>query len=580
MQLKTIKNSSIIIGNYINCCFEGDILLNFKKKDDMEYYFKRFLVEGYKYIANKYLNFDKGITIDLTNEKYIIGKAFKIENLENNVFNKNENINNNISENNINQTNNNNQNNLNQSQNQQIADVNKNKVKLHYFCEKQIKALISFYFFNEDLKLKISTSDNISLLNEINKNTECFLVDNNWMESYKKIFSYEKLIHQILKILKESKEIEKDKDKIEKIYEKLDNKYMDEINEKVKNHEETGNKECKKFAGFIDRLCGEKFYESSNIEDIIKYNNFKFNIFSENIYDYMNQSSEKILNGLTKKSYIINDKKIYIKLEDDKKEKNEILIANFNQKSDYFIPELLLKYYLKISMITDFDYLKYNDYKKFIKEQTSIIGNELIRKNTQDKIGIIYDLNNPNSINQLNQNFIKFRKLFINKLSNSQGNTKGNNSDFIKNTQNEKNFRDAENKNNNNDIQEKNFQNGKINNSKIKNGVNKGEEIINQRLSSENREILTYIKNNTNNINSNIQNSQKENQIVESNSLQQNNNKIDEKKLELDENTKYYVEFLIRLFCFDIKLSAKINYSNILESKKEKCYIINIFNIK
>jgi hypothetical protein len=121
------------------------------------------------------------------------------------------------------------------------------------------------------------------LLNEINKNKECFLVDNNWMESYKKIFSYEKLIHQILKILKESKEIEKDKDKIEKIYEKLDNKYMDEINEKVKNHEETGNKECKKFAGFIDRLCGEKFYESSNIEGIIKYNNFKFNIFSENI---------------------------------------------------------------------------------------------------------------------------------------------------------------------------------------------------------------------------------------------------------------------------------------------------------
>ena len=42
MQLKTMKNSSIIIGNYINCCFEGDILLNFKKKDDMEYYFKRF----------------------------------------------------------------------------------------------------------------------------------------------------------------------------------------------------------------------------------------------------------------------------------------------------------------------------------------------------------------------------------------------------------------------------------------------------------------------------------------------------------------------------------------------------------
>ena len=59
----------------------------------------------------------------------------------------------------------------------------------------------------------------------------------------------------------------------------------------------------------------------------------------------MNQGSEKILKNLNKKNYIINDKRIFIKLEDHKKEKNEILIATFNNESDYFIPELLLKYY-------------------------------------------------------------------------------------------------------------------------------------------------------------------------------------------------------------------------------------------
>ena len=88
--------------------------------------------------------------------------------------------------------------------------------------------------------------------------------------------------------------------------------------------------------------------------------------------------------------------------------------------------------------------------------------------------------------------------------------------------------------------------------------MKKEEEITNQGFSNKNREILTYNRNNINNINSNIQNSQKANQIIASNSPSQNNNKIDEKKLELDENTKYYVEFLIRLFCFEIKLFEKI----------------------
>ena len=138
----------------------------------------------------------------MTKDKYIIGKAFKIDNLENNVFNnnENENINKIISENNINQTNNDNQNNLNQSQNQQKTIIN--KVKLPYFCQNQIKALISFYFFNEDMKLKITTSDNISLLNEINKNTGCYLVDASWMKSYQKIFLYDSI--QLLSTRKHS----------------------------------------------------------------------------------------------------------------------------------------------------------------------------------------------------------------------------------------------------------------------------------------------------------------------------------------------------------------------------------------
>ena len=69
--------------------------------------------------------------------------------------------------------------------------ININKIQLNLFIENQIKALISYYLFTEKLKQNINTSSKII--------SECYLVDNMWMEKYESLFLYDEIIQQILK---------------------------------------------------------------------------------------------------------------------------------------------------------------------------------------------------------------------------------------------------------------------------------------------------------------------------------------------------------------------------------------------
>ena len=111
-----------------------------------------------------------------------------------------------------------------------------NKIKLSFFKEYQIKALISYYFFNEELKHNIKSSE------EIHKNnilySECYLLDENWMNKYKELFLYDEMIQQIDNILKQSKEIKKETNRIDKIYSLLDGKFIYKIKAKYKNENE------------------------------------------------------------------------------------------------------------------------------------------------------------------------------------------------------------------------------------------------------------------------------------------------------------------------------------------------------
>jgi len=81
MDLNTMPQSSIIIGNYNFNYFEADILLYFKYKKYISYYYEKFKTEGYLNAAKNF-DFGRKIEIDLKKDSHIIGKAFKISELE------------------------------------------------------------------------------------------------------------------------------------------------------------------------------------------------------------------------------------------------------------------------------------------------------------------------------------------------------------------------------------------------------------------------------------------------------------------------------------------------------------------
>ena len=374
--------------------------------------------------------------------------------------------------------------------------------------ENQINALISYYLFTEHLKQEINTS---------RINSECYLIDENWMKNYTKFFSYEEVIQQIINILNNSN----NEKTVEKIYEQFDNEFLKKIKEKEK-------QDIIYIAQLISSFPKENFIESANIKEIEKYYNFKFNIINENTYRYMNTSPYKLLIDIKRKEYLINDGRIFIKLEHGAINKFEILICSYNLTSNHLIPEILLKYKSKIIMENNFDYLKINDYTTFKNEKISQNGIELIYKINNEIVGQIYNLKVPNILSQIHNNPVN----------------------------NENTLNIDNNIDQNRSKEETNIVNQNI---IISNSVN----------DSETKNLLKgprpNEKNNLN-INKNISGT---NLIME---------KKKKENIILDENRKYHVEFVLRLICFDDKLYAKIKNSpqfNINNIIIENGYIIN-----
>ena len=83
------------------------------------------------------------------------------------------------------------------------------------------------------------------------------------MKHYKQYFLYTEIVEDISKILKKDKSIVNDAESIEKIYNNLDIELMKKLKEK----ESQGNNLP---------FSADNFVESGNINDILKYNNFKF----------------------------------------------------------------------------------------------------------------------------------------------------------------------------------------------------------------------------------------------------------------------------------------------------------------
>ena len=329
MDLELTSQYSIIIGHYNNNYFETDLLLQFSKKEEINTCFQKFTSEGY-YKSYENLTFKQNNEIIIKkDDSNIIGKVYKISELEKNLIsssnieNKSEITPREIETSDIFNQNNNN---LTQSQTQMII----NRKKLDFFMENQIKALISYFLFTEKIKNVIKSSK---------KNRECYLIDENWMKSYTKFFLYEDIIQQINKITSNNSNYEGN---VENIYEKFEYEFLNKIRAKEITKPKDNAKEISQILNSFPKE--NSFIDSGNDKDIEKYNNFKFNIIDEETYNFMNHSPHKILSDVKKREYLINEGKLFIKILPEAIKKYEILISSSILENNYFIPELLLKY--------------------------------------------------------------------------------------------------------------------------------------------------------------------------------------------------------------------------------------------
>ena len=304
---------SLMIGIYNkNDYYEKNYLYNLYTKQNLEYCLKSFTDIGYAE-TKKILIHPQQNEINLKDDKSsIIGQLYNIKS-ENNQnlmvsYNQTQEI-----------TNNSNNNNNAQQQNQ---NHNINKIDLNNkFLENQIKALISYYLFTEKLSQNIKSSKII--------NSECYLIEENWMKNYTNIIFYEELKKQIINIAK-SENVE---NKIEKIYEKLSEEYL----KKIKDNE---NKICKDIND-IELSNKLDIFESPNSNDIVKYNNIKFYIIDKETYEYMNLDPNKKTILAKNKEYLINCSKIFINISNESLSKFEILFCCLDMTDNIIIPELL-----------------------------------------------------------------------------------------------------------------------------------------------------------------------------------------------------------------------------------------------
>ena len=525
MDLDIISQDSMIIGNFDNDYFWTYLLLHFYKKEYIRNYFKLFISNGYKNVMDNLIFNQKNEIFLKDNHSNVIGKYYKIfeleknnnistniqQNEQNNIYTPKGNIDNNIDNNNKNKNNLNNQ----PTQIDNKKHFEQKQIKLSHFLESQIKTIITYYLFTENLKQHIYSSSLAS---------ECYLIDENWMNNFTKLMLYNEVIQQIKNILN----IETDVRNVEKIYEKFEKKFL----EKIQQNEGQIFEEINKINFSIAKE--NDVFVSGNINNIVNYNHSKFYIIDEETFKYMNINFDKKLNNLKKKDYLINEQKILIKISPQKIKKHEILICSLDLINYSIIPELLLKYENELLMANDFDYLKKFVYTKFKEERIFTNNNELINKNNKEKLGKIYNLKATNLLEQINN------KGAINNNKNNEQPNKNNGQTEIKN--------------------------------EVKNIVSQPVIKVEQKIKDENVEEKIIL--------SNPKNIQKFENNIMNNETRAVLYSRDNSQNILDENKIYHVEFLLRYICFEDKLNATINYYYKFNPVIENGYIINYELIK
>ena len=197
--------------------------------------------------------------------------------------------------------------------------------------EKLVKGLISYYIFVSDLNDDIKQSKSLN----INRTSEYYLINENWINKYKRAYLYDELIKEIRQ-MKSCKEAQI-------IYNQLSSDYF----RKIKINGNITN---------FDLLTNEEIIYDDNI----KYPS-KFKIIDKYLFSIITNNINKNAN-LTKINYLINEGKLFIKY--NSYDINEIIIANYDYSSDVYNTELIYCYYNKQDMDNHYYILSNNLYSK------------------------------------------------------------------------------------------------------------------------------------------------------------------------------------------------------------------------
>jgi len=261
-------------------------------------------------------------------------------------------------------------------QNNNLNKIDKNiNIQLNKYTIMDIKALITYYLFFENIKQKLKKKEY--------DNINCYLINYNWMNNFKEFYLYNELIEEIKKNLSLCNE---DINKIELLYNKLDKEYLQKI--KINENQYQDN-------NFNADRSGEVPFTKFPISNNIKYPH-NFDIINEDIYDKINERYSSALKTINKKEILIKDGKIFIKCEYN--QRFEIIVGKIDFTNNKFISKLLFNYNSKQNIEKNFDVLGKTNYSIFkrlyIKE--NILINLNLKLNINQKIGEIFDLSSNN----------------------------------------------------------------------------------------------------------------------------------------------------------------------------------------
>ena len=258
--------------------------------------------------------------------------------------------------------------------------------KLDPFEKRQIKALIKYYLFINELKKYIGENAPKNKIIEF----DCYLINYNWMQKFKNFYMYDAFVDFINQF---ELNLSHDNSLNEQfIFENLSEEYIKNIIMKKNSYNEQNFEDLQKIV-----FPSQNFTNDNN--QVIKYPD-KFEIISSEIYDLI-QQRKSIKFELILKSFILNSKKIILQITTKSKKNFILLIGDYDFETNKFIHETLLYYEKENAFIAHYNYLKKNSLKKFFKEKTTssyIIENSL-------SVGCIYKLNSglKNEIRNENQ---------------------------------------------------------------------------------------------------------------------------------------------------------------------------------